>query len=242
MMDQEKKGNCMRLLAALLMGLALFNLCAAAAFTDAGQIGETQAVNTLVDLGVLEGKEDGSFDPKGTVTRAEMCKIIAVILNGGKMPRLEDPKHPMTNFSFSDVSGHWARYLIEYCYALGIANGRADGTFDPDGTVTGREAAKMLLAMAGYEAEAAGFTGTGWAKAVDEKAEELGLYEGQGEGVEDKSLDREHAALMVYHSLDLDMVSCWEQVERPDGSGWENRRLETPEKIGETVMERFFGL
>ena len=52
----------------------------------------------------------------------------------------------------------------------------------------------------------------------------------------------EDAALMVYHSLDLDMVSCWEQVERPDGSGWENRRLETPEKIGETVMERFFGL
>ena len=100
----------------------------------------------------------------------------------------------------------------------------------------------MLLAMAGYEAEAAGFTGVGWAKAVDEKAETLGLYEGQAEEAEDEPLDREHAALMVYHSLDLDMVSYWEQVERPDGSGWENRRLETPEKIGETVMERFFGL
>ena len=239
MMDRENNGNRMQLLAALLLGLALLNLCAAAAFTDAGQIRETEAVNTLVDLGVLEGKEDGSFDPKGAVTRAEMCKIIAVILNGGKTPRLEDPKHPMTNFSFSDVSGHWARYLIEYCYALEIANGRADGTFDPDGTVTGREAAKMLLAMAGYEAEEAGFTGAGWAKAVDEKAEALGLYEGQ---TEDEPLDREHAALMVYHSLDLDIVSYWEQVERPDGSGWENRRLETPEKIGETVMERFFGL
>ena len=42
----------------LLLGLALFNLCAAAAFTDAGQILETEAVNTLVDLGVLEGKEE----------------------------------------------------------------------------------------------------------------------------------------------------------------------------------------
>ena len=52
----------------------------------------------------------------------------------------------------------------------------------------------------------------------------------------------EDAARLVEHSLDLDMVSDWEQVERPDGSGWENRRLETPEKIGETVMERFFGL
>ena len=83
MMERANKGNCMRLLAALLLGLALFNLCAAAAFTDAGQIRETEAVNTLVDLGVLEGKEDGSFDPKGAVTRAEMCKIISVILNGG---------------------------------------------------------------------------------------------------------------------------------------------------------------
>ena len=240
-MSMAKKNRCVRLLAVLLLTGTL-NLCAAAAFTDADQITETEAVNTLADLGVLEGKEDGSFDPKGAVTRAEMCKIVCVLLNGGKMPRLEDPNRPMTNFSFSDISGHWARYLIEYCHSLEIVNGRADGTFDPDGTVTGREAAKMLLAMAGHDPEAAGFTGTGWAAAVDEKAQTLGLYEGQAEGAAEEPLDREHAALMVYHSLDLDMVSYWEQVERPDGSGWENRRLETPEKIGETVMERFFGL
>lgn len=242
MMDRKNKGNCMRLLAALLLGLALFNLCAAAAFTDADQITETEAVNTLADLGVLEGKEDGSFDPKGAVTRAEMCKIICVLLNGGKMPRLEDPNRPMTNFSFSDVSGHWARYLIEYCHALEIANGRADGTFDPDGTVTGREAAKMLLAMAGHDPEAAGFTGTGWAAAVDEKAQTLGLYEGQAEGAAEEPLDREHAALMVYHALDLDRVSYWERVELPDGSGWETRRLETPKKKGETIKEWAFRL
>lgn len=242
MMDRKNKGNCMRLLAALLLGLALFNLCAAAAFTDADQITETEAVNTLADLGVLEGKEDGSFDPKGAVTRAEMCKIICVLLNGGKMPRLEDPNRPMTNFSFSDISGHWARYLIEYCHSLEIVNGRADGTFDPDGTVTGREAAKMLLAMAGHDPEAAGFTGTGWAAAVDEKAQTLGLYEGQAEGAAEEPLDREHAALMVYHALDLDRVSYWERVELPDGSGWETRRLETPKKKGETIKEWAFRL
>lgn len=100
----------------------------------------------------------------------------------------------------------------------------------------------MLLAMAGYDPEAAGFTGAGWAKAVDEKAEELGLYEGQAEGAEDEPLDREHAALMVYHALDLERVSYWEQVERPGGFGWESHRLETPRKIGETVMEWSFGL
>ena len=115
----------------------------------------------------------------------------------------------------------------------------AQGGLDP---VTGREAAKMLLAMAGYESEAAGFVGAGWAQAVDEKAEELGLYQGQAEGAEDESLDREHAALMVYHALDLDLVSYWEQVERPDGSGWDNHRLETPKKWGETVKEWSFGL
>mgnify|MGYP005762705517 FL=1 len=240
-MSMAKKNRCVRLLAVLLLTGTL-NLWASAAFTDADQITETEAVNTLADLGVLDGKENGSFDPKGAVTRAEMCKIVCVLLNGGKMPRLEDPNRPMTNFSFSDISGHWARYLIEYCHSLEIVNGRADGTFDPDGTVTGREAAKMLLAMAGHESEAAGFTGADWAEAVDETAEALGLCEGQAEGFEDQPLDREHAALMVYHALELERVSYWEQVELPDGSGWETRKLETPKTEGETIKEWAFRL
>ena len=38
----------------------------------------------LTILGVINGKEDGSFfDPAGNVTRAEMAKMIATVLNQG---------------------------------------------------------------------------------------------------------------------------------------------------------------
>ena len=237
MMDKRKENGCGRLLAALLVGLALFNLGAAAAeFTDAGEIQEVEAVETLVELGILHGKEDGRFDPQGPVTRAEMCKIIAVILNGGEMPRLEDPSRPMTDFSFSDLSGHWARYLIEYCHALEIASGRADGTFDPDGTVTGREAAKLLLVTLGYSPEREGYTGAGWADAVDQRAEALGLYAGQDPEAIGAPLDRERAAVMICQALQAEEVCYGRAVEGPDGV-WEMEYYDTATGTGETLME-----
>ena len=42
----------------------------------------------LVELNVINGKDDGSFDPGGIVTRAEMAKMICVVLNGGSDPNL----------------------------------------------------------------------------------------------------------------------------------------------------------
>lgn len=239
-MRLEKGSFCVRILAVLLVAVAAINLSVAAAeFTDAGEIQEVEAVEALVELGILNGKEDGSFDPQGTVTRGEMCKIIAVILNGGKMPRLEDPSRPMTDFSFSDVSGHWARYLIEYCHALEIASGRADGTFDPDGTVTGREAAKMLLVTLGYSPDREGYTGAGWADAVDQRAEALGLYTGQDPETIGAPLDRESAAVMICQALQAEEVCYGKAVEGPDGV-WEMEYYDTATGTGETLMEHRF--
>ena len=38
----------------------------------------TEAVDTLSALGVINGYEDGSFKPNGTVTRAEMAAMIYI--------------------------------------------------------------------------------------------------------------------------------------------------------------------
>ena len=52
---------------------------AGAAFTDQADIKvDADAVDTLVSLGIVEGFEDGSFQPNGTVTRAQMAKMIYV--------------------------------------------------------------------------------------------------------------------------------------------------------------------
>ncbi len=38
-------------------------------------------MNMLASLGVIDGYPDGSFQPNGTVTRAEMAKMIFVVRN-----------------------------------------------------------------------------------------------------------------------------------------------------------------
>ena len=80
-------------------------------FSDKDKIVNKEAVQMLVELGVINGKDTGDFDPTGIVTRAEMAKMICVVLNGGKDPSLGST---VTN-SYTDTVGHWASGYIEYC-------------------------------------------------------------------------------------------------------------------------------
>ena len=106
----------------------------------------------LTILGVINGKEDGSFfDPAGNVTRAEMAKMTRHRPESGAGS--VDGLYVGMNTGLTDVKGHWAESYINYCYSLGIIAGRGNGKFDPAATVTGNEAAKMLLVAAGYDAQ-----------------------------------------------------------------------------------------
>ena len=118
-------------------------------FTDKGEITHEEAVRTLVTLNVIDGKEDGSYyDPTGTLTRAEMAKIITYVMNGGVEPVLNIKATP----TYSDIDNHWAEAYIEYCTSQGIIAGDGAGKFNPEGTLTGSQAAKMLLTAMGYNA------------------------------------------------------------------------------------------
>ena len=62
---------------------------AGAAFTDSADIKvDADVVDTLVSLGIVEGFEDGSFQPNGTVTRAQMAKMIYVLRTGNSESRI----------------------------------------------------------------------------------------------------------------------------------------------------------
>lgn len=226
-----KKFGTLALIVVMLTGTAL------ATYTDQAQIQYPQAVEIVTELGIFQGKEDSSFDPAAAVTRGEMCTILSSILNGGKLPALEE----RVSFSYTDTGNHWARYYIEYCNTLGIVNGRGDGTFDPDGGVTGREAAKMLLVTAGYDVKKSGFTGADWATSVDELAEAQGLYTGLPQDCQKRSLTRDETAQMVYNALSVEMVAFWDRVVGPDGD-WEPEvvQLDTPRALGMTLLENFF--
>ena len=171
-------------------------------FSDKDKIVNDDAVSMLVELNVINGKDDGSFDPEGIVTRAEMAKMICVVLNGGKDPSLGN----VSNYNYTDTVGHWAAAYIEYCTTLGIVAGDGTGKFNPSNTVTGAEAAKMLLVALGFKSEIEGFTGANWAVNVNVRANQKGLFDelsiNPSEG-----LTRDNAAQMVWNALDAGVVS-----------------------------------
>ena len=169
-------------------------------FTDADEIVNTEAVTTMVSLGVIDGNDDGSYNPTGTVKRGEMAKLIAVMLNGGKDPTLG--AMPVT---FSDTTGHWAQNYISYVANLHIIDGRGDGTFGPNDDVTGSEAAKMILTALGYRSDLEGFTGANWAINVQSVANQIDLFDGLAINP-DEGLSRDDTAQMLYNAVQADMV------------------------------------
>ena len=129
------------------------------AFTDAGTINYTEAVDVLSAISVINGYVDGTFKPTGEVTRAEMAKMISTLLNKG-----EDVGSLYQGAcTFTDSMNHWAAGYIAFCAQEHIINGRSATSFDPNANVTGTEAAKMLLCALGYNPTVEGLTGAAWA-------------------------------------------------------------------------------
>ena len=188
---------------------------AAAAFTDANDIDSKhqEAVDMSVALSIIQGYPDGSFQPNGNVTRAEMAKIICIALNGGQEPATSVKPTP----SFADIDGHWAEGFIEYCYAKGVVAGKDANTFDPSGNVTGSEAAKMLLVALGYNADVEKYVGSDWELYVNVQANQDGLYDKLLDIQTADPLSREHAAQMIWNAIQAYVIDKHSQIDRTTG-------------------------
>ena len=196
--------NLKKVLALVLAFACAFTMFAGAAFTDAADIKTTEAVDTLVALGVIKGYEDGSFRPDATVTRAEMAKMIYVLRTG----KDDASAYASAATKFDDLNGastSWAAGYIKYCEALGIIAGKSATKFDPAATVTGEEAAKMLLVTLGYDAEKAGLIGTTWAKTTIALADENGLLDDVTSPMS-LALPRQYAAQLMFNAVDAHTV------------------------------------
>ena len=193
-----------------------------AEFADAKDIQYWDAVATLTKLGVVSGKDDGSFEPAGNVTRAEAAKMIAVLMNGGSEPSVEAKEAP----TFSDIQGHWAEPYIEYCADMHIVSGW-DGRFDPDGNVTVVELYKMALTALGHDAEAYHLMGASWAAQTIERATKVNSHNGVrlSDGlVNAEEMDvyqpasREVAAQILYNALLANPIVVAPDSQTPDGT------------------------
>ncbi len=99
-------------------------------------------VNLFTSAGIIDGFPDKTFGGKQSITRAQFCKIIAVMLDLD----IENPK----NGGFKDVSG-WAKRYIDACAAAGLVKGKdeAKKLFDPNANITRAELATLVNRITG---------------------------------------------------------------------------------------------
>ena len=207
--------NLKRTLSLVLAALMLMSMMVVGAgaaskdFTDSDEIQHKEAVEVMVALNVVSGKDDGSyFAPTDTFTREEMAKVVSYVMNGGVEPVVGTKVTP----TYSDIKGIWSEKYIEYCTSMGIINGDGAGKFNPTGTLTAEQAAKMFLTAMGYNANVFGFTGNDWAINVGRYANEAGLYKNLGDVVPSQPISRDDACQMAYNAIQGTMMKrSWSQ-------------------------------
>ena len=98
-------------------------------------------IQPLVDSGIINGYEDGTFKPDNPITRAEFCKIVigALVYDGV----IAD--YVTTKGTFTDVPDElWSASYIETAFANSFVDGKSPGIFDPEAFITRQEMAKII--------------------------------------------------------------------------------------------------
>ncbi len=180
--------KCVASVALATMGLMAFGPVANAAvnlgFVDDAEIQSIfgEAIEELMDQGVIHGNDDGTFAPNRQLNRAEVSKII-VLATGVDFDTTGGPHFP-------DVQPDaWYYDYIETMYNYGWINGYPDGLFRPGVGINRAEIAKMVINAFEVEQDLSGaphfddVSDDGeWYYGYVETAYNNGLIRGYGDG------------------------------------------------------------
>lgn len=101
--------------------------CEPPTFTDHDQSQYPEALSTLKTYQLVQGIGDGSYHPKDTLTRAELCQMLAAALNC-IMPDNPSP--------YDDVPDDaWYAPAVIAVSNMGLVNGSGKGLFLPEETI-----------------------------------------------------------------------------------------------------------
>ena len=116
--------------------------CAAEEFADvSGDAWYHDAVDFVLNKGMMNGNTNGTFTPEESLTRAMLVQILYNI--EGK-PEVETDK------SFTDVAeGDWWYNAVMWAAESGIVNGTGEGIYDPESPVTREQMVTILYRYAG---------------------------------------------------------------------------------------------
>ena len=188
----KKRLFSMLLILALVLSLVIPASAVDLNYKDKNEITYKEAVAVLSREGIINGFEDGTFRPKETLTRAQASTILTKILGGS----------PDGAADFSDVRPNaWYAGYVAYCAYNEIVAGLGDGTFNPEGKLTGTAWSKMLLTGLGYDAVESGMQGSGWATNVANLASAEKLYNGISDFDPSQPVTRDEACQIAYNAM-----------------------------------------
>ena len=101
------------------------------------------SIKAAVQAGLMSGRADGDklvFDPNASITRTEVCSVLARTLTGG---------YPKGNLTAADANQipAWGLDAFRQMVALGVISGYDDGSLMPNRSVSRAEAAQMIFKL-----------------------------------------------------------------------------------------------
>lgn len=169
----------------------------------------------LSGLGLVDGVGGKRFDPKSSVTRAQLAKLISRAATANyDLKEVALPTYrPAERLLFTDVpADYWADSDLQNAAHLGLMKGDS-GRFRPGDPVTRAEMATILIRALGREGDAEAKKASipfrdasavpEWAKGSVALAAEIGLIRGYNDGYfrPEGNLSREEAAAMISRYL-----------------------------------------
>ena len=156
--------------------------CPTHAFTDlSADAWYHEAVDYVLDNGLMGGYGSGRFGPNDTLSRAQLAQIL---YNREGRPAVSN------SGAFNDVPGSmWCADAVTWANANGIVGGYGNGSFGPNDSITREQLAVMLWRYAGSPATSHSldrFTDAdrigGYARVAIAWANEHGIVNGYGNG------------------------------------------------------------
>ena len=109
-------------------------------FTDVADSPYADAINTLATYDILRGSGSGAFYPEDTITRAEVCSMLAQALgiytSGGN--------------PFTDVTSQWYASAVGDMARMGFVEGVGGGRFAPEETMSCQQFITIMGRLAAF--------------------------------------------------------------------------------------------
>ena len=210
--------------AALLSAIAVPAVSAETATTPFSDIAGSyakDAINELVEKGIVNGKGDGKFDPTGKIERQDFAIILAKALG-------LDVSSTPTSPTFSDVpSDSYAYASVEAAVKAGLIKGQGNGTFGTGSNLSRQDMAVLFVRALGVGSQGKGSilkfsdasSVSDYAKDAVAVAVGFGLFNGGTDGKFDPKggAAREEVALVASRFFDAkEIIDSQTPPSQPD--------------------------